>query len=232
MRGEKPLAGGRGGAGGGSPPRARGKALISPVVSSISRITPACAGKSQNSCFQNRSTWDHPRVRGEKVDAISALVKETGITPACAGKSSAHRYAALLTRDHPRVRGEKALPPCLGSAPSGSPPRARGKVKTALHVGRRDGITPACAGKSGTSSDTHKRFKDHPRVRGEKMPRRHLIAVAIGSPPRARGKEVLTAAMQNDSRITPACAGKSSAHAEIIAIMIYHPRVCGEKLDR
>ena len=50
----------------GSPPRVRGKGRTSRGISSLIRITPACAGKSDDSDKHRRNRGDHPRVCGEK----------------------------------------------------------------------------------------------------------------------------------------------------------------------
>ena len=90
----------------GSPPRVRGKGVRTLEVVGVTRITPACAGKSFFSTTQSRNTQDHPRVCGEKplylrfdngiegspprvrgkVDICPDRQCVDGITPACAGK--------------------------------------------------------------------------------------------------------------------------------------------------
>ena len=90
----------------GSPPRARGKDQSGVQEAINPGITPACAGKSLSACRSRPSGRDHPRVRGEKDDAIllagapqgspprargKAMFQQqirgrAGITPACAGK--------------------------------------------------------------------------------------------------------------------------------------------------
>ena len=50
----------------GSPPRGRGKAGHLPAVVTLSRITPAWAGKSVSLRGFGVSVGDHPRVGGEK----------------------------------------------------------------------------------------------------------------------------------------------------------------------
>ena len=74
----------------------------------------------------------------------------------------------------------------------GSPPHARGKdPKPKLEV-RKQGITPACAGKSRSNSAASWAIRDHPRMRGEK-PRDEMKEYAhSGSPPHARGKGLNT----------------------------------------
>ena len=64
---------------------------------------------------------------------------------------------------------------------------------------------------------------------GEKHLCRDLVGLLEGSPPRVRGKGGLGGSGADGLRITPACAGKSTSHANHIANRKDHPRVCGEK---
>ena len=90
----------------GSPPHARGKERTAIIRTSLSRITPACAGKSGHCGFLQVRTKDHPRMRGEKHTKAAihygrrgspphargkgkqrfSISRGGGITPACAGK--------------------------------------------------------------------------------------------------------------------------------------------------
>ena len=131
------------------------------------------------------------------------------ITPACAGKSVLAAKEVKLVRDHPRVCGEKPslLPP--GAALMGSPPRMRGKVKSDICPRPRLGITPAYAGKSTVMQGFTKKYRDHPRVCGEKLLVCKKMFGDEGSPPRMRGKEACHIFFVPFGRITPAYAGKS-----------------------
>ena len=111
----------------------------------------------------------------------------------------------------------------------GSPPRVRGKALLYFAFGKRYGITPACAGKSGKAKVVSSVVKDHPRVCGEKVPNSLFIRNHIGSPPRVRGKAWVLADDVGCSGITPACAGKSTALFRLRQAVWDHPRVCGEK---
>jgi hypothetical protein len=91
-------------------------------------ITPACAGKRVAHFKHLPSTWDHPRVCGEKSYRRLQFLRTLGspprvrgkvfhylapcfldgITPACAGKSNSIAVILLASKDHPRVCGEKA----------------------------------------------------------------------------------------------------------------------------
>ena len=169
MRGEKLHRHDQQPAGLGSPPRARGKDGGEYAWDGYTGITPACAGKSSLYASFSRSSWDHPRVRGEKsmyciltpsnrgspprargkVELHNVCRAEAGITPACAGKSRAAVAVDMDAEDHPRVRGEKKDLLDDLTARGGSPPRARGKVKIPVSHMFPFGITPACAGKRG-----------------------------------------------------------------------------------
>ena len=91
----------------GSPPRVRGEVIVEHLHKLNCRITPACAGRSFVSESETRTTWDHPRVCGEKAVVNPKCQSDRGspprvrgegggksktpighrITPACAGRS-------------------------------------------------------------------------------------------------------------------------------------------------
>ena len=107
----------------------RGKGCKAVAVLTLTRITPACAGKSAAGCTTGGQIRDHPRVCGEKTILPDNVIRGTGspprvrgkvshfllvhdsigITPACAGKSLHDILVDNLKRDHPRVCGEKQL---------------------------------------------------------------------------------------------------------------------------
>ena len=128
--------------------------------------------------------------------------------------------------------GEKLRPDLARICRVGSPPRVRGKVRSA-DIGRQGGrITPACAGKSVCRSGIARIAGDHPRVCGEKTIRRHKRLIQKGSPPRVRGKARATSSPPYIYRITPACAGKRVTSIDAGQSLADHPRVCGEKGHR
>ena len=53
--------------------------------------------------------------------------------------------------------------------PLGSPPRMRGKGELPKDTKDYFGITPACAGKSASTTADRFSVQDHPRVCGEKL---------------------------------------------------------------
>ena len=111
----------------------------------------------------------------------------------------------------------------------GSPPRMRGKELLYQGRGRRQGITPAYAGKRAFIPRPRPTPRDHPRVCGEKPESGRWGEQDAGSPPRMRGKEWYLQGENPAPGITPAYAGKSSRESDCCNELQDHPRVCGEK---
>ena len=85
--------------------------------------------------------------------------------------------------------GEKLVLRIVGGLCLGSPPHVRGKVVPLLVFRFHDGITPACAGKSGRGSSVFFHRWDHPRMCGEKFSFISFFSCSMGSPPHVRGKD-------------------------------------------
>ena len=232
----------------GSPPRVRGKHGTIKETEVKSRITPACAGKTEGGSFSSSPKKDHPRVCGEnegrhacqvfwigspprvrgKLLPRHHLAAAGGITPACAGKTCAAKHFAVQREDHPRVCGENSLFSSLFSGSKGSPPRVRGKPFARFSPPLFSRITPACAGKTLASVRQILFTRDHPRVCGENYNEYYGNIRTTGSPPRVRGKPHSTRRGVSGKRITPACAGKTVELFEFGNAPEDHPRVCGE----
>ena len=151
---------------------------------------------------------DHPRLRGEKELAklrtsiakgsppltrgkvwnIAWALEQERITPAYAGKSLHFGRREEIQEDHPRLRGEKRLSASISNGFPGSPPLTRGKGVARFTSLRREGITPAYAGKSKRQKLIYINQKDHPRLRGEKLNSIEYKTFDAGSPPLTRGK--------------------------------------------
>ena len=67
----------------------RGKDRLSTKVVAVIRITPAYAGKSTESAAGNFLFGDHPRVCGEKAEALPEGVPVEGSPPRMRGKEMA-----------------------------------------------------------------------------------------------------------------------------------------------
>ena len=105
----------------------------------------------------------------------------------------------------------------------------RGKVLRWLFFPRIRRITPAYAGKRTHTIQPMHRWKDHPRLCGEKLKKRLNVCVSKGSPPPMRGKELGYVGKTDTYRITPAYAGKSPNFLMNRQKLEDHPRLCGEK---
>ena len=104
--------------------------------------------------------------------------------------------------------GEKKSKTKYSQEQEGSPPRGRGKEPICMSMFWRFGITPAWAGKRGKRRKRQQQTEDHPRVGGEKLALGSCKQMALGSPPRGRGKVKLNKLRESRARITPAWAGK------------------------
>ena len=174
----------------GSPPHARGRPPLIQNVPKNTRITPACAGKTDNKHVSLRQARDHPRMRGE--DQVYRAIKqgEGRITPACAGKTCPKCVFRAIMGDHPRMRGEDLCGYYVAVHCGGSPPHARGRPVVVGLAGQGAGITPACAGKTEALHRPGSRLRDHPRMRGEDLYLCGGFEHFGGSPPHARGRPV------------------------------------------
>ena len=213
----------------GSPPLARGTVRLVCTLCARSGITPACAGNSKALALCARITGDHPRLRGEQQSRdlsvpqirgspplargtariLRKLYGPRGITPACAGNSGIYGVFYGDFWDHPRLRGEQSVL-TRGKTPRvGSPPLARGTVRSYAGQNAPRGITPACAGNSLQNKPPACAGGDHPRLRGEQAHRGQSLSRHRGSPPLARGTVPQYQCSRISGRITPACAGNS-----------------------
>ena len=168
-------------------------------------------------------------MRGKESGCVPGL-PGSRITPAHAGKRDKTAIFEEWCRDHPCVCGEKTKPVPAGGILMGSPPRVRGKGPAGQILVVSVGITPAYAGKRRSDWIIRSTYWDHPRVCGEKFWALVRAVMALGSPPRVRGKGYDVVGRLGGVRITPACAGKRPKSRKNGPNTWDHPRVCGEKL--
>ena len=69
-------------------------------------------------------------------------------------------------------------------------------------------MSPAYAGKRRRLQTWENVYRDHPRLRGEKLSCTATAPTSMGSPPLTRGKEHIHHAQVDGQGITPAYAGK------------------------
>ena len=168
-----------------------------------------------------------PRVRGKPVRGRGSA-RCPRLIPACAGKTPTPRPAKRPTRAHPRVCGENSGIHGEVIGDHGSSPRVRGKLANDPNAPADWGLIPACAGKTATKQSPSNSERAHPRVCGENRHIRARRPVGWGSSPRVRGKQTLTRAQMDETRLIPACAGKTRLMVSSWIGPQAHPRVCGE----
>ena len=169
-----------------------------------------------------------PRVRG-RAELRHTVVCAQRITPARAGKSGAPRRALRRAWDHPRACGEERTSPVRTLVGMGSPPRVRGRAGSSTASSPSPRITPARAGKRSKLPCLANKKRDHPRACGEEASCHRSRALARGSPPRVRGRDVLPRVFVQPAGITPARAGKRYCRKDHTALRRDHPRACGEE---
>ena len=130
--------------------------------------------------------------------------------------------------DHPRIRGEH--PYFSGSLrrQSGSSPHTRGARVDGEDEWISRGIIPAYAGSTTPASCPCSSASDHPRIRGEHLPKPPAKTGSVGSSPHTRGAQDLIEDLEGEDRIIPAYAGSTPEALYSHLIWPDHPRIRGE----
>ena len=213
----------------GSSPPARGTGVGAPLLPSVHRFIPACAGNGVTGITVAVRVWVHPRLRGERLHlsspghgssgssppargTVGRVAVELGaqrFIPACAGNGPRAPLGTCGPPVHPRLRGERRARWRVTDGPAGSSPPAQGTAG-ALAGHRRPGrFIPACAG-NGHPSWTR-------------------WAMYVGSSPPARGTGQDRHRWRPLLRFIPACAGNGLRPATRPPSTPVHPRLRGER---
>ena len=136
----------------GSSPRVRGASILVKNGKNCLGIIPACAGSipciflcyqyprdHPRVCGEHDGVWrrshvvmgSSPRVRGAFTD-IPDESPRAGIIPACAGSIAYGDAEHASSRDHPRVCGEHSAIVLASRWSTGSSPRVRGALRSAV----------------------------------------------------------------------------------------------------
>ena len=107
MRGERSGFGSRTPAGNGSSPHARGTPRKSSQVARVARFIPACAGNAFTGELVASAHTVHPRMRGERVVALTRGVYGVGSSPHARG---------TLRAEPAHSGGRRFIPACAGNA--------------------------------------------------------------------------------------------------------------------
>ena len=182
-----------------------------------------------NSKFPFGSCRDHPRIRGEHLQAAGSLLMAAGssphtrgarrpilscrtrfwIIPAYAGSTPGLRCSGAPYPDHPRIRGEHRHKGEKAAFQTGSSPHTRGarRPERVGQMGRR--IIPAYAGSTSPGWPPPRLSEDHPRIRGEHFATRRPRMSMPGSSPHTRGAPAIFSSSIGMIRIIPAYAGST-----------------------
>ena len=93
----------------GSPPLARGKRVVDPLVERDGRITPARAGKTRAESARPTPPGDHPRSRGENQAEREVMTDEQGSPPLARGKLGNHLDQGADQRITPARAGKTGM---------------------------------------------------------------------------------------------------------------------------
>ena len=150
-----------------------------------------------------------PRMRGRP---CLNYAKRTNIgnTPAYAGKTPQVSRKASRGRKHPRVCGEDRRLTAGAWSGAETPPRMRGRLAAKLERDFFTGNTPAYAGKTPVVCDRTRTGRKHPRVCGEDFIDYAMYFSPGETPPRMRGRPVLSTLTRSCQGNPPAYAGKTS----------------------
>ena len=149
-------------------------------------------------------------------------------TPAHAGKTHCVDISGHISEKHPRACGEDYKE--AGDKPilAETPPRMRGRLvpTAAVELVRRN--TPAHAGKTLRLSPKVRHTGKHPRACGEDRTVDGKSKRHIETPPRMRGRPLISPWVSTLFRNTPAHAGKTTHRGGLVHQFWKHPRACGE----
>ena len=233
---------------GGSSPHTRGARSSPTSHRSDGRIIPAYAGSTGDMAAQAAVPGDHPRIRGEHQCAgirlgersgssphtrgaprrVHGVAVGPGIIPAYAGSTPRCTKGRSSKRDHPRIRGEHIKGLWDGIKSGGSSPHTRGARPRILGFLFRKRIIPAYAGSTPTGPSSKSPARDHPRIRGEHLPRDFQGARRGGSSPHTRGAPTGLGSALTLGGIIPAYAGSTSPPSVCCPAFGDHPRIRGE----
>ena len=232
----------------GSSPHTRGALRQQHLPRPGGGIIPAYAGSTRALNPGGVFSADHPRIRGEHSTYKIGTLKATGssphtrgahhgspsrstwsrIIPAYAGSTRSAACRTPSRSDHPRIRGEHEIFSEYSIIGSGSSPHTRGALSPTGGIRVAWGIIPAYAGSTPTWPSSSETTPDHPRIRGEHLPRNRRKRPLRGSSPHTRGALPLDQAGLFEPRIIPAYAGSTARRPLLWGARGDHPRIRGE----
>ena len=194
----------------GSSPHVRGTPRRCSQAGRVARFIPACAGNAFGRAGKTRPAAVHPRMRGERLDALMSISLQAGSSPHARG-TRPHR----LLLPH---RG-RFIPACAGNAGCRRRPRIGGSVHPRMRGERIsadsspmliDGSSPHTRGTQGTGDAAHSGQPVHPRIRRERVYPDIFRVYPDGSSPHTRGTRPPQPRVVHAGRFIPAYAGNAA----------------------
>ena len=216
----------------GSSPLTRGKRTDRKILSVLSGLIPAHAGKTPGGADRPTLWAAHPRSRGENAARGDKIAGSFGSSPLTRGKRIAKTAQRRLGRLIPAHAGKTNWPPgrCGRCA---AHPRSRGENLNPEQVVLNDtGSSPLTRGKHRLYRSRLRSPPAHPRSRGENHPNPGQQARFLGSSPLTRGKRRVNGRVVGAFRLIPAHAGKTALAALHRGGVRAHPRSRGENAAR
>ena len=152
---------------------------------------------------------DHPRIRGEHVDAGDRVGIVAGSSPHTRGALGGAAGEADPVGIIPAYAGSTASGRRAYRRGRGSSPHTRGALAGASPTPWSRGIIPAYAGSTRAAAPRITRIEDHPRIRGEHPSSEFETYHDGGSSPHTRGALKMTIRAFLNARIIPAYAGST-----------------------
>ena len=192
----------------GSPPRAWGRRVVTPLLGARHRLTPTCVGTTcRGRPRRPGPPGSPPRAWGRQ--RLRQWPRAGGrLTPTCVGTTRASSTTPRARAAHPHVRGDDGVEGRRAGEARGSPPRAWGRPHGFGIDARSARLTPTCVGTTPSNSAGRRGWTAHPHVRGDDASRARVGVQA--------------------SRLTPTCVGTTRWRARWATNRSAHPHVRGD----
>ena len=132
----------------GSPPLVRERRRASPSLVAFAGITPARAGKTCRSPWENMAAQDHPRSCGKDTECTTKGRRKEGSPPLVRERPDCICHLPNASGITPARAGKTSTPPHRTRNTLGSPPLVRERLCQLLYERPQLRITPARAGKT------------------------------------------------------------------------------------
>ena len=214
----------------------------------VLRFTPTCVGTAADGPGDHALVPVHPHVRGDGgvIETVWKAIDGSPprawgrrivnvrdflfdrFTPTCVGTATDRLPESPHGTVHPHVRGDGATDNAAYCAVAGSPPRAWGRHEHARDVRSHRRFTPTCVGTAKSGRRSEPRCPVHPHVRGDGGFVYCPLDLAVGSPPRAWGRQALLFRCQHHGWFTPTCVGTAVRRGRSSRPTSVHPHVRGD----